>query len=238
MEEKDSLLVIRSLEQKGQSLAVPLNGGNAVPVVLESQLHERLPSEEGQDSVLTRELRELSDRNILRRLDSTDGHVVAWMETDHYIRAVWDATATTTTTTANGMDVTQWFVQNLHHWTTPQLSQEWDFQPHWKKTNHRHLSLEMALQRLVEMGVLLPSGKSQTFRLWLPQWGKVLAAMTKAQTKALVQTKRTHAKELSVANLERMHFPGLSGSLVVHLLATRGKIRLVKRPAGCFCQLI
>lgn len=98
------------------------------------------------------------------------------------------------------------------------------------------LSLDEAIDWLVHMQLLLPF--SETYLLWLPLWGSVLAAIDKAQTKVLLHMKRSMYKELSVMTIDsQSHQGGLSGSFVLHLLEAQGKIEVVQRPAGKFARI-
>ena len=97
-------------------------------------------------------------------------------------------------------------------------------------------SLDQAIDWLVHMQLLLPF--SSSYLLWLPLWGSVIAAMDKAQANVLANIKRSMYKEISVKTLEsQSHRGGLSGSFVLHLLETQGKIEVVQRPVGKFVRI-
>jgi hypothetical protein len=227
----DTLLLMRSIEQRRTCLYVPLQKGALIPTVLETQLYSKL---NGEDSVVTQELHDLARSNQIRRLvPASDETLVAWIETRHYVRAVWDAHQSYSSD-AVAIKVTTWFLSNLCNWTKRSITKE-AMKRAWKDSGA--VTLDQAIDMLVDMQVLLPS-LSTTFLLWLPLWGAVLAAINKAQGKVVAHIKRSLYKELSVKTIEaRSHFGGLAGSFVLHTLSTQGKIEVVPRPAGNFARI-
>jgi Serine-threonine protein kinase 19 len=232
----DTLLLMRSMEQNQTCLYVPLQNGSLIPTVLESQLYSKLRTDDETttDSVVTTELQDLQKSNQIRRLTPASGEeLVAWLETKHYIRAVWVAHQSRNDTSPIAIKVTTWFLSNLPNWTNRNITKD-AMKQTWKES--AAITLDQAIDMLIDMQVLLPS--SATYLLWLPLWGPVLAAINKAQGKVLAHIKRSLYKELAVKSIERQsHFAGLSGSFVLHLLSTQGKIELVQRPAGEFARI-
>jgi hypothetical protein len=222
----DTLLAMRSLERTSQCLFIPLFVGT-VPCVLESQLYHTLQSQNGEDSVVTSELQQLTQTRQVRRLSSPSNlNVEALIERRHYTRAVWDAhrhydKADVTVTSA--------FLQCLDHVTKRRISQS-DLKEHcpnaWK---------DDMVDTLVQMQVLLPM--DNTYMLWLPHWGLVLKELSKGQAKVIQQLKRSMYKELSKTQVTRLHHAGLSGSFVLHTLVAQGLVELLERPSGTFVRL-
>lgn len=228
----DTLFAIRSLEQSRQCLDVPLFRGT-VPCVLESQLQERLKSENGDDSSVTKELQQLLQSNKVRRLmsaaESGENAVAAVMESRHYKRAVWDAHRHYGKSSSS---ITAGFLSCLEHVTKRRMSVS-DLKQHWPETaNTWNASI---LDTLIQMQVLLPVKDS--YILWLPNWGLVLKQLSKAQSKVISQLKRSLYKELSKSQVERMHHTGLAGQFVLHTLCSQGLVELQERPSGTFVKL-
>lgn len=257
----DTLLLMRSIEQSQQCLYIPLHSGALIPAVLESQLHSKLmQGGEGGDSAATIELHDLASRNQIRRLvpassDHDDEEsLMTWVETKHFVKAVWDAhrnysyssrssTDKATTEESAEMDdailakVTTWFLSNLKHWTKRTITRD-AMRMAWKESGA--VTLERAIDLLVDMQVLLPSSVKNTFLLWLPNWGAVLRAVSKAQSKVVAHIKRSLYKELSVKQIKKnTNYPGgLSGTFVLHtLVAAQDKIEVVQRPSGDFARI-
>ena len=257
----DTLLLMRSMEQSHTCLYVPLPNGVCIPAVLESQLVARLTitntttttttttTTAGEkiihhpcnNSTVTQELQELQKSNHIRRLlpaSLSEEALVAWVETKHYVRAVWMVVAPPACQDTAALDptavhVTTWFLSNIKHWTNRHISRD-AMKKTWREP--AVLSLDQAIDWLVHMQLLLPF--SSTYLLWLPLWGSVLAAMDKAQAKVLAHIKRSMYKELSVKSIEsQSHRGGLSGSFVLHLLETQGKIEVIQQPAGKFARI-
>jgi hypothetical protein len=228
----DTLILMRSLEQKQQCLYIPLLGGALIPTILESQLQEKL-----EGSLVAQELLDLASENRVRRLTTVDGELVAWMETRHFVRAVWDAYQNnghaSNQDSSKRMVAVQWFLSNLSKWTTKSLSKQ-TMSLNW---TDKSISLDKAVDILVEIQVLLPRANGSLL-LWLPHWGTVLASIAKAQTKVMATIKRALYKELSVRNVEsQSHAGGLSGNFVLHTLKAQGKVELLKRPSGEFLRV-
>ena len=246
----DTLLLMRSMEQNRTCLDVPLPNGAIIPVVLESQLRSRLTitklTGEGglrrfsSDSTVTQELQDLQKSNHIRRLvpaSLSEGAFVAWVETKHFVRAVWMVVAPSCqnpeTLDHMAVQVTTWFLSNLRHWTNRHISRD-AMKKMWREP--AGLSLDQAIDWLVHMQLLLPF--SSTYLLWLPLWGSVLAAIDKAQTKVMQHIKRSMYKELSIKTIDsQSHRGGLSGSFVLHMLEAQGKIEVVQRSAGKFARI-
>jgi len=224
----DTLMAIRSLEQTRQCLDIPLFVGT-VPCVLESQLEHRLESENGEDSVVTTELQQLSQSNKIRRLASpSDGGnvVAAVMETRHYKRAVWDAHRNHGGASPT---ITAGFLSCLDQMTKRRISTS-DLRQYWPEPWNDNIT-----DTLVQMQLLLPV--KGAYILWLPHWGLVLKQLSKAQQKVIAQLKRSLYKELSKSQVERLHHTGLSGPFVLHTLVAQGLVELQERPSGTFVKL-
>jgi hypothetical protein len=205
------------------------------------------------DSVATQELQDLAKMNQIRRLvpaSSEEEETSTWVETKHFVRAVWDAhrwyasdstrprkeEMTHEMSNAILQKVTTWFLSNLKHWTKRSITKD-DMKVAWIESGA--VTLDQAIDLLVDMQVLLPSSNKRSFLLWLPHWGPVLRAVSKAQSKVVAHIKRSLYKELSIKIIERQtNYPGgLSGSFVLHTLVTQGKIEVVKRPSGGFARM-
>jgi hypothetical protein len=216
----ETLLAMRSLERTSQCLVIPLFVGT-IPCVLESQLHHRLRSQNGEDTGVSGELQQLTKENKIRRLSSPNANLQleAFMETRHYSRAVWDAHRHYEKADAT---VTSAFLSCLNQMTKRRIVAS-DFED------------AGMVDTLVQMQVLLPADSA--YMLWLPHWGLVLKALSKGQQKVIAQLKRSQYKELSKTQVERFHHTGLSGSFVLHTLVAQGLVELQERPSGTFVQL-
>jgi Serine-threonine protein kinase 19 len=223
----DTLLAMRSLERTSQCLFIPLFVGT-VPCVLESQLYHTLRSQNGEDSIVTTELQQLTQTQQVRRLSSPSNlHVEALIERRHYARAVWDAhrhydKADVTVTSA--------FLSCLDHVSKRRISQS-DLNEHCPNTWKDNM-----VDTLVQMQVLLPVDNA--YMLWLPHWGLVLKELSKGQARVIQQLKRSMYKELSKTQVERIHHTGLSGRFVLHTLVAQGLVELHERPSGTFVRLM
>ena len=213
------------------------------------------------DSSLLQELQDLQTSNRIRRLASLSSYeqsiefpIVAWVETKHYVRAVWMLTKNKASPTnpitptschshdtninSKAIQISTWFLSNLKHWTKRLISKD-AMKKSWKQSAHGALTLDQAIDWLLHEQLLMPLSCSDNYVLWLPLWGSVLAAMEKAQSKFLAQLRRSLYKELSIKSLEGQSYPGgLAGSLVMHLLQIQGKVQVLERPAGKFVKLL
>lgn len=239
----DTLLLLRSIEKLRTCLYIPLQEGGLIPTVLESQLYQRIAGSGGEDSVVTQELHTLHSNNQIRRLVPPDDETItAWVETRYYVRAVWDAHRSHQASIICNEEmknlavkVTSWFLSNLKNWTKRSIPVE-ALKEAWKSTASS-IHIDKVIDMLVDMQVLLPTTRS-TFLLWLPQWGAVLAAVDKAQSKVIAHIKRSLYKELSVRTVEGRQYPGgLSGSFVIHTLTMQAKVERVARPSGDFLRM-
>ena len=241
----DTLLLMKNLRENRRCMYIPLmqNGAFEIPAVLESQLYQKLRSGEGRDSTVTKELQELLRSNRIRQLSPIQGadQMVAYMETSHFVRAVWDAhrhyCSSVPFSTDAGKNhknkVTTWFLGQLKSITGRVLPRK-SLEDRWME---RVPPFSFAIDQLVSMQVLMPRTQESSFVLWLPQWGLVLTSLEKAQTKILNQLKRSHFKELSRATFEAQHFGGFTGNFVMDVMVSSGKVIEKDRPAGKFLQL-
>ena len=212
-----------------------------VPLVLESQLYQKLENPREGDSILTKELLNLIHTNQLRRMVSTDATLVALIHTRDYVRAVWDAHHACCNADAGGpisqslRDITPWFLASLSKWTTPTISRV--EMSHLWKSSAKHLS--QAIDILVmKMGVLMATNEPNIFMFWLPNWGIVLQAINKAQKSILMRIKRSAYKEISEQSIRNLSLPGgISAFFVVQTLIAIGTIQIYEKPVGTFIRL-
>jgi hypothetical protein len=108
-------------------------------------------------------------------------------------------------------------------------------------TVSREYTLQQVLQELQRMQVLLPCHSTDTYQLWLPEWGTVLAAWDRATTKLIQTLKRSTSmrQERSEQSLlQQDPYSPIPRSLLVHWLTIQGRVQVVQRPYGKFVQLV
>lgn len=238
----DSLLALRSLVQAKRCLYIPLHVG-MIPCVLESQVYSTLKSEDGSDSVATTELHDLISSKKLRQLlshNALDG-IEVLLESHHYYQAVWDAHRHSQVSCPK---VTAWFLSTVKSLTGRSLSRD-ELERAWNinadtinmNSNISNSSFSEALDKLVQMQVLLPTKSDQSYLLWLPHWGTVLQEMAKAKQRVIGHIKRSHYKEISQTHFERQNFPGMSNKFVIEWMLEQGFVCLHSKPCGTFIRL-
>jgi hypothetical protein len=263
----DTLLLIRNLQQptNDDCWILPLthkftttgkNGG--IPVVLESLLTSRLePSLVQTDwhNSLCQRFRKLIP--VISNDMNCSTSLAVWVETQDYIQGVWDAVevASSVVSTTDGRNLSMmdeshrkkrilfvmtWFVSQLQYWTTRKISQE-DLQKAWKSSGM--VSLDQAMDILIQLQVLLPIQSTmscQIYILWLPCWGAALADLNKAKKSIMSCLCRSMYQERSITTFQSKNYGcgGLTGKIVLHILESEGKIKLIQRPAGIFVRRV
>jgi hypothetical protein len=230
----DSLLALRSLVQANRCLYIPLHVG-MIPCILESQVYGILKSEDGSDSVATIELRELMSTHKLRQLISHNGldGIEVLVESHHYVRAVWDAHRHSQVSCPK---VTTWFLSALRSSTGRTVARD-QLEQAWNDYDNDSLSFAEALDKLVQMQVLLPTKHEQSYLFWLPHWGTVLQDVEKAKSRVIMQIKRSHYKEIPQLQLEHQNFPGMSSKFILDWMLSQGFVSLHSKPSGVFIRL-
>jgi hypothetical protein len=105
-------------------------------------------------------------------------------------------------------------------------------------------TLPQVLQELQRIQVLLPCHSTDTYQLWLPEWGTVLAAWDRATTKLVQTLKRsasssTRRQERSEQSLlQQDPYSPIPRTLLIHWLTIQGRVQVVQRPYGKFVQLV
>eukprot|EP00536_Pseudo-nitzschia_multiseries_P003248 jgi/Psemu1/301839/fgenesh1_kg.48_\ len=181
----------------------------------------------------------------------------AFMLTDHYVRAVWDAHANQDHSCLNQTSVSRfseaivsWFLSNLPYWRKATISES-NLEERWGtnitesitartdlnvKDVVRYLSTAQFLIRDSKLN-LCSGGKGESYFLWLPQWGVVLKRWNEGRRQLL--TLLAQRKEISKANvLQKNRHSFISTDFLFNELLWREKIRIVERPFGSFVQLV
>jgi hypothetical protein len=254
----DTLLAIQSLGRRPEtSLSIPITGGRDIPSILDSQLYPILQNDDdvAGDAAVSQEIQDLMKQGTICKLTAplAPGSMVSSAQmisslsilllTDDYLRAVDDAVER-----HHGIPlVASWFVAHLRDWTSggSRISLS-DLEASYINNNNNsavstQYSLPQVLHELQRMQVLLPCHSTDTYQLWLPEWGTVLSAWDRA-TKKLVQTlkrstsKRQERSEQSL--LQQDPYSPIPRPLLVHWLTVQGRVQVVQRPYGKFVQLV
>lgn len=253
----DTLLAIQSLKNgsRSQTIAIPLTqapGRQAqqrapqyIHGILECQLYilikdanNHFPSVGGTVPSLqvSTELPQLLRANKLRRLSSTtqSSHpLTILLETNDYVRAVWDAHHRYPGNAA----ATEWFLSILPKCTglcIPIIQLEELYRNSSVECSE---PLESILKQLQQMQVLMASHSSGVFQLWLPSWGLVLNVWEAARRKLLLQLKQSSFQERSVQALQQEYSP-IDTKLLIDWMVDQGEVQFRKRPAGVFVKLL
>jgi len=250
----DTLVAFHSIVQADQGLHIPISN-NAVQAVLENQIF--MTFDENHASSIHRELLELVHSNKVQQLYCQDKVTKAFILTEDYVKAVWDAHHTSTITTIqNPEEVIVWFVSNLQSWrgktvSKSQLESRWEeFRNANKQDDNavtsRSTSFEKALKFLLDLQLLIRDVQQSTlngscheshFFLWLPQWGIVLKTWNEARQQLVNLLARS--KEISKMNLLRMNrHPCISTQFLLNELVWKGRVEIIERPFGSFVQLV
>ena len=150
----DTLMAINSLIQGSRGLHIPISNGGSIQAVLESQIYSIFNDDHA--SCVNTEILELIHNNKLRRIYcqgniSTSSTSTAYILTEDYVKAIWDAqyqsqqydVANKTTTTATATiisksdEIITWFVSNLHFWTNVTISES-DLRDKWENYNNKN----------------------------------------------------------------------------------------------------
>lgn len=265
----DTLLAFQSLTHASdtspqRSLHIPLQASmEPIPCILESQLVPVLQqNDQDQDSfgMVAQELPDLIRKNAIRRMTSiaTPGgggtELTVLLLTTEYIRGVWDAhdstddNDTTSDQRALKQSYLQWFVDHLHCWTgrlliESKLKRTWTRDPPSPNLPYAMAaSFSKALEYLQKIQVVMAHHHNQreaTYQLWLPQWGTVVSAVQKSQTKMVRKLQQTYQKEVSEKTfLQQPYYHGVSTRLLFQLMQDTGKVQVVPKPFGNFVKLI
>lgn len=248
----DTLMAMKSLIQSDQGLHVPITNNGSVQVVLENQIYSIF--DEGHASNVNSELLELIHNNNLRRMYCHDSSYVAFILTEDFVRAVWDAhlhpnhsSSHSTEVQGSSEEIVSWFLSNLCHWTKSKISESC-LEDRWKNNNiisNNDVTLKDAVHYLLTSQFLIRDpkqnlsigGNEESYFLWLPQWGIVLRAWSKARRQLLALI--TQRKELSKHNvLQKNRHCHVSTEFLLNDLIYKEKIRIVERPFGSFVQLV
>jgi hypothetical protein len=260
----DTLVAFRSIIQSDQGLPLPVTTGHdSIQAVLEHQIYSTFY--ENHASTIQQELQQLIRKNSIRQLhcpghDDRGGsnNNRAFVRTDGYIQAVWDAyyckqnstTAKEVVSLDMGRSIVTWFVQNLQHWVGRTVSRSsletcWD---EWTKNECRtdiavrEGGFEPTVKYLMDLQLLirdmtLTGGVECYYYLWLPQWGVVLKSWNDAKKQLLNVLART--KEISKMNLcRRNRHPCISTQFLLNELVHQGRVEVIERPFGSFVRLV
>mmetsp|Transcript_18364 Transcript_18364/g.37678 ORF Transcript_18364/g.37678 Transcript_18364/m.37678 type:complete len:381 (-) Transcript_18364:55-1197(-) len=251
----DTLMAIHSLVQSDQGLHVPITNNGSVQVVLENQIYSIF--DENHASNVNSELLELIQNNKVQRMYCQDMSSTAFILTDHYVRAVWDAHAHqdhsssgATAVSAFSEEIISWFLSNLQYWTRTTISESY-LEDRWGGNNEisicskTEINLKDAVHYLLTAQFLIRDskqhlgsvGKEASYFLWLPQWGIALKTWNEARQQLLMLL--AQRKEMSKANvLQKNRHSHISTDFLLNELLYKEKIRIVDRPFGSFVQLV
>ena len=243
----DTALVLQGLQLNPDTyLNIPLPSGEAdVRAVLPLHVHEKFSaSNEAREHS---ELAGLLADNTLRQLQSTPTWnagsgtstssftLTVLVITTDYVRAVRSIASSP----AQAASV-EWFLKILPH-LTGQVLDYADFQAQWQQTqstNTTSMSLDQTLATLCQLQCLLmrPTVTPPSYQLWLPTWGLVLQAWSKAVTKVRRQLQRSSYRERSQSALQQPYSP-ISTNLILDWMQATGQVSWADRPAGRFVRL-
>jgi hypothetical protein len=254
----DTLLAIQSLGRRPEtSLSIPLSGGNVITSILSSQLYPILQNDDDVtgDAAVSQEIQDLIQTGTICKLmvppaagsmsASSALSLSILLLTSDYLIAVQDAVER-----HHGISViASWFVAHLRDWTSGSRISLRDLETSYNDnsntgssdTKSREYTLQQVLQELQRMQVLLPCHSTDTYQLWLPEWGTVLAAWDRATTKLISTLKRSTSmrQERSEQSLlQQDPYSPIPRNLLVHWLTIQGRVQVVQRPYGKFVQLV
>jgi hypothetical protein len=261
----DTLLAIQSLGRRPEtSLSIPMTGGRVIPSILDSQLYPILQNDDdvAGDVAVSQEIQDLLTAGTICKLTAplapgsmTSSAMISSLSiillTEDYLRAVQDGVER-----HRGIPlVASWFVAHLKDWTSggnrislSDLEKSYN-DNHLESSNSNNdssvsttqYSLPQVLQELQRMQVLLPCHSTDTYQLWLPEWGTVLNAWDRATKKLVSTLKRSTSmrQERSEQSLlQQDPYSPISRPLLVHWLTVQGRVQVVQRPYGKFVQLV
>jgi hypothetical protein len=253
----DTLLAIQSFGMRPEtSLAIPISSYQTPPVVrgiLDSQLYPVLQDDTVGDTAVSLEIQELIMAGSICKLSAPlagkkSQSLSILLLTSDYQRAVQDAVER-----HNGLSaVASWFVHSGKDWTTSRISLqdlETSYNHHGDggdaNANDKYLlisrqySLQQVLRELLRIQVLLPCHSTNTYQLWLPEWGTVLKAWERASTNLLRFLGRSQRQERSEQSmLKQDPYSPIPRHLVLNWLTAHGRVQVVERPYGKFVQLV
>jgi hypothetical protein len=253
------------------SLSIPLSGGNVITSILSSQLYPILQNDDDVtgDAAVSQEIQDLIQTGTICKLTvppsagsmsaSSALSLSILLLTSDYLTAVQDAIER-----HSGISlVASWFVAHLRDWTAGSRISLRDLETSYNDNHHddgdksssthdnnsntgssevsKEYTLQQVLRELQRMQVLLPCHSSDTYQLWLPEWGTVLAAWDRATTKLVQTLKRSSSmrQERSEQSLlQQDPYSPIPRSLLVHWLTVQGRVQVVQRPYGKFVQLV
>jgi hypothetical protein len=219
-------------------------------------------SQEIQDLIMAGTICKLTAPLAVRSMLSSKSSALSLsilLLTSDYLCAVQDAVER-----HHGISVVaSWFVAHLRDWTSGARISLSDLETSYND-NHGHdhgdddkstttplnnnnssvsrqYSFKQVLQELQRMQVLLPCHSTDTYQLWLPEWGTVLAAWDKATTKLVQTLKRSSGKRQERSEqslLQQDLYSPIPRPLLVHWLTVQGRVQVVERPYGKFVQLV
>jgi hypothetical protein len=261
----DTFLAIQALGRRPEtSLSIPMSGGRVITSILDSQLYPILQNDDdvAGDAAVSQEIQDLITAGTICKLTvpPSAGSMVSsssalslsiLLLTSDYLTAVQDAVER-----HSGISVVaSWFVAHLRDWTSGSRISLQDLETSY---NYNHLydhgdkstqcvtvssqySLKQVLQELQRIQVLLPCHSTDTYQLWLPEWGTVLAAWDRATTKLVQTLKRSTSKRQERSEqslLQQDPYSPIPRPLLVHWLTVQGRVQVVQRPYGKFVQLV
>ncbi|GKY90634.1 hypothetical protein MPSEU_000036900 [Mayamaea pseudoterrestris] len=251
--ECETLLVIQSLVQNpATSISIPFssNGSRSVYAALPCQLYNALHSQKAAaDVVVSRELQQLlhGNRKALVQLSAAgkadaDDSVKVLLLAQDYASIARDSTGNETT-----MEAVEWFIKHLKDWKGGSVIGYDNFRRvHSTDPLLKTCSLDGTLAALSQAQVLMPcrrsihsssSSSGQSYQYWLPTWGVVLQAWTKAVKQVLALLKRSHYKERMEQALQQPHCP-IPIRLVLDWLVDQGQVERVERASGTMIRLV
>jgi len=246
----DTLMAIQSLVRSDQGLHVPITNNGSVQVILENQIYSIF--DENHSSAVNSEILELIHNNKIERICCHDMSSTAFMLTDHYVRAVWDAHANQDHSCQSKFSdkIVSWFLSNLRYWTKATITES-NLEDRWETSTTDNLAaitglnVKDAVQYLLTAQFLIRDSKQnlssgfneESYFLWLPNWGIVLKRWNEGRRQLL--TLLAQRKEMSKANvLQKNRHSHVSTDFLLNELLYKEKIRIVDRPFGSFVQLV
>lgn len=249
----DALLALQSLQRSDQGLHIPLGNNRYIQAVLPSQIFQRF--QEGHSSSIWSEILSLIASNQVVRLSCQDEGETILILTKDYMEGAQEALRQHESDLSPAVqnEIISWFLQQTNlEWTETIISHE-SLEDCWKddiivspkSSNEEHsvLPFEDALQFLLQLRVLLPAPKtstttSNTYQLWLPQWGLVLKSWNEARQHLTLTLARSKGKEVSEKNVLNQNRHRISTKFLLDELTYKGKLKIIERPFGRFIKKV
>ncbi len=247
----ETLVAIHSLLQADKGLPIPLANNIVIQAVLENQIYSIF--DQNAATSVHRELLELVQSNRIRQLYCQDKKTSAFVVTDDFVRAVWDAVNSSNQDRRDHL--VSWFVSNFDKWTGRTVSKssmeiQWEEFEKRKSQNSDFIeegrligSFQKAVQELMDQQLLIrDTGTFNNYQesfyyFWIPQWGVTLKEWNKARQQLLnVLAQRKSISKMNLLRQNRHSY--ISTQFLLDELIYEDRVHVIERPFGSFVQLV